>query len=209
MKIKLIKEQRKTIALKVVDSENAILKAPKSISDKKIEEFLKSKANWLNRVTKRMKETEQFSTAFDFEKFIYLDGKQFISTNEISIGFEKLSAKNKWEEIKKYYLSLFWKLEELADKLSKETGLKFKEIKSSNSVRVWGSYNSKGQMKLNFKLLVLPERLIRYVIYHELCHSIHMNHKPQFWKDLEKLCPNYKALKKELSQFSFVLKTAF
>lgn len=209
MKIKLIKEKRKTIVLKVIDSNNAVLKVPKTISDKKIEEFLKSKENWLKKTSNRMKDNENFSTDFDFEKFIYLNGKPFVSTKEISLEFDKLDPEGKKEEIRKYYLSMFWKLEELAEKLSSETGLKYKEIKMTDSVRIWGSYNSKRQMKLNFKLLILPENLIEYVIYHELCHSIHMNHKPQFWKDLEKICPNYKALKKELNKYSFVLKTNF
>lgn len=209
MKIKLIKEKRKTIVLKVIDSNNAVLKVPKTISDKKIEEFLKSKENWLKKTSTRMKDNESFSTDFDFEKFIYLNGKPFVSTKEISLEFDKLDSEGKKEEIRKYYLSMFWKLEELADKLSSETGLKYNEIKITDSVRIWGSYNSKRQMKLNFKLLILPENLIEYVIYHELCHSIHMNHKPQFWKDLEKICPNYKALKKELNKYSFVLKTNF
>ncbi len=209
MKIKLIKEKRKTIVLKVIDSDNAVLKVPKTISDKKIEEFLKSKENWLKKTSTRMKDNESFSTDFDFENFIYLNGKPFVSTKEISLEFDKLDSEGKKEEIRKYYLSMFWKLEELADKLSSETGLKYNEIKMTDSVRIWGSYNSKRQMKLNFKLLILPENLIEYVIYHELCHSIHMNHKPQFWKDLEKICPNYKALKKELNKYSFVLKTNF
>ena len=209
MKIKLIKEKRKTIVLKVIDSDNAVLKVPKTISDKKIEEFLKSKENWLKKTSTRMKDNESFSTDFDFENFIYLKGKPFVSTKEISLEFDKLDSEGKKEEIRKYYLSMFWKLEELADKLSSETGLKYNEIKMTDSVRIWGSYNSKRQMKLNFKLLILPENLIEYVIYHELCHSIHMNHKPQFWKDLEKICPNYKALKKELNKYSFVLKTNF
>ena len=209
MKIKLIKEKRKTIVLKVIDSNSAVLKVPKTISDKKIEEFLKSKENWLKKTLARMKDNESFSTDFDFEKFIYLNGKPFVSTKEISLEFDKLDSEGKKEEIRKYYLSMFWKLEELADKLSSETGLKYNEIKMTDSVRIWGSYNSKRQMKLNFKLLILPENLIEYVIYHELCHSIHMNHKPQFWKDLEKICPNYKALKKELNKYSFVLKTNF
>lgn len=209
MKINLIKEKRKTIVLKVIDSDNAVLKVPKTISDKKIEEFLKSKENWLKKTSTRMKDNENFSTDFDFEKLIYLNGKPFVSTKEISLEFDKLDSEGKKEEIRKYYLSMFWKLEELAEKLSSETGLKYNEIKMTDSVRIWGSYNSKRQMKLNFKLLILPENLIEYVIYHELCHSIHMNHKPQFWKDLEKICPNYKALKKELNKYSFVLKTNF
>ena len=48
--------------------------------------------------------------------------------------------------------------------------------------------------------------LIDYIIVHELCHSKFMNHKPQFWKEVEKYCPNYKILRQKIKEYSFLLK---
>ena len=209
MKINVIREKRRTIALKVLDSENAVLKVPQSISEKKVKEFVDSKQRWLEKTSARMREVEDFSRSFDFKKYIYLNGQQAGKVDDVVIGFEKLSPKAKRLAIKRYYLSMFSNLERLAEKLSGETGLKYKDIKPTGSSRVWGSYNSKGLMKLNYKLLILPEELAVYVVCHELCHSLHMNHKPQFWKQLGTICPNYKAIKKEMARYSFVLKTDF
>lgn len=209
MKIEIIRAKRKTMSLKVLNSEKAVLKAPITAKDKKISEFIDSKQRWLNKISSQMKEIESFARNFNFDKYIYLNGKPYISVADIELGFEHLSAKAKKHAIKNYYLSMFGNVVNVANRLSATTGLVFNEIKPYDSVRVWGSYNAKGLMKLNFKLLILPEELTEYVIYHELCHSIHLNHKPQFWKHLAMICPDYKKRKKELAKYSFVLKSNF
>ena len=43
-----------------------------------------------------------------------------------------------------------------------------------------------------------PEKIIHYVVIHELCHLIHFNHSRDFWKSLEKIIPDYKSSKEWL-----------
>ena len=40
--------------------------------------------------------------------------------------------------------------------------------------------------------------VIDYVLIHELCHTKVKNHSKNFWKEVEKYCPNYKELRKKL-----------
>ena len=45
----------------------------------------------------------------------------------------------------------------------------------------WGSCSSRKLITLNTKLLFLPDHLVRYIMIHELCHTVHMNHSKAFW----------------------------
>lgn len=206
MKIEIIKQRRRTISLKVLDSENAILKVPFSLSEKRIKEFLLEKQNWLEKTAIKLKKNENFAEEFQLDKFIYLKGQKLMEANLISFDFDQLSSAKKKSLIRKYYSSHFFELSNLVEEISEKTNLKFAEIRPTNSVRVWGSFNSAGVMKLNWKLVILPQRLVEYVIIHELCHGKHMNHSPKFWGSVAKFCPNYKKMKKELGTYGFLLK---
>jgi hypothetical protein len=71
----------------------------------------------------------------------------------------------------------------------------FKSMKSR-----WGSCNSNREITLNIYLLMLPWELIDYVIFHELSHTLHLNHSAAFWEQVSEHVPNYKLLRKELKQ---------
>jgi predicted metal-dependent hydrolase len=56
----------------------------------------------------------------------------------------------------------------------------------------WGSCSSKANISLNWRLICCPKPVIDYLIIHECCHLVHMNHSEQFWNLVENLCPDYK-----------------
>lgn len=58
----------------------------------------------------------------------------------------------------------------------------------------WASCSAKRNLSLNTKLLFLPPELVRYVITHELCHTVHMNHSPEFWRLVACHEPTYRTL---------------
>lgn len=207
MKIEVIRQRRKTVCLKMINADLAELRVPKTYSDKKIQEFLDEKRKWLESKSKIFKENEDFSHKFDLENSVYLFGEEVDKFNRVIIGFDDLSKKAKRVAIRKYYEAQFSMLEEIAKDLSSRTGLTYDKIRPINSIRVWGSYSSARVMKLNWKLLLLPKNLVEYVVCHELCHSKHMNHKPQFWNAVGKICPNYKFLRNELKKYGFLLKS--
>jgi predicted metal-dependent hydrolase len=65
----------------------------------------------------------------------------------------------------------------------------------------WGSCSSKKNLNFNYKLLFLPIELVDYIVVHELCHLIEMNHSKKFWKLVENIIPDYKDRRKKLKQF--------
>ena len=66
----------------------------------------------------------------------------------------------------------------------------------------WGSCNQLKELTFNIYLIQLPWKLIDYVIYHELVHTIHMNHGDAFWSELSKYVDSPKKLRKEMKVFA-------
>ena len=56
----------------------------------------------------------------------------------------------------------------------------------------WGSCSIAGGIQYNWKIIIAPERIVNYVVIHELCHILHHNHSPSFWKAVEKYCHDYR-----------------
>ena len=62
----------------------------------------------------------------------------------------------------------------------------------------WGSCSAKGNLNFNCLLMLVPEEIRDYVIVHELCHLLEMNHSPRFWREVETVLPDYKIRRKWL-----------
>lgn len=89
-----------------------------------------------------------------------------------------------------------------ANEISEATGLHAAKFSIRNQKTRWGSCSSRKTISLNRSLLFIPERLVRYLILHELCHTVVMNHSRQYWDLVERFEPNYRSLDKELSAAS-------
>lgn len=80
-------------------------------------------------------------------------------------------------------------------------GLTFGKLSIRAQKTRWGSCTSKGDLNFNWKLATMPQPLIDYVIIHELSHRVEMNHTDRFWAVVEKYCPNWKTLRKQLKTY--------
>lgn len=74
----------------------------------------------------------------------------------------------------------------------------FKGVRLKNNHSNWGSCSRNGNINLSTRLLFAPQRVIDYVIIHELAHLIEMNHSPRFWRLVETAMPDYKEQEKWL-----------
>jgi predicted metal-dependent hydrolase len=86
--------------------------------------------------------------------------------------------------------------------LARKHGFTYQSVQIRKSKTRWGSCSSKKAINLSLYLMLIPQRLREYVLLHELCHTIHMNHSPVFWALLDK-CTNGKSLelRKELKNY--------
>ena len=71
---------------------------------------------------------------------------------------------------------------------AKKMNVQVREVKINNSNLRWGRCTNKKNINRSLFLMMLPERLIEYVILHELAHTIELNHSPRFWEILDIFC---------------------
>lgn len=113
--------------------------------------------------------------------------KDIFNQNSYEMSNEKNIKKmlKKWL-VKKAYKNFLPKLIFLSIKFN----LPFKELKIRGQKTIWGSCDNKQTIKLNYKLLFLPEILVEHIMLHELSHTKYMNHGKKFWDLLKKLDSN-------------------
>ena len=83
-------------------------------------------------------------------------------------------------------------------------GFTYNTVRIKHNVSNWGSCSELGNINLNLNLMRVPEHLRDYVMLHELCHLRYMNHGPEFHALLEEVCPDHRALARELKGYKLI-----
>lgn len=84
--------------------------------------------------------------------------------------------------------------------LSVETQLAYTKVSVRCQKTLWGSCTHANAIQLNYKLLYLPLSLVRHVMIHELCHTIHHNHSNRFWAHVARYDQDWKMHARALRQ---------
>ena len=88
------------------------------------------------------------------------------------------------------------------DELAERHGFSHGTVRITSSRTRWGSCNSLHNINLSLHLMQLPWHLIDYIILHELCHTLEMNHSDRFWALMDKVTDGKsQLLRKELKQY--------
>lgn len=177
MDVKIIRSNRKTVAIQVNSDLSITVRAPHFASEKDIEEILMKKEAW---ISKHIEEIKTRKKRFESE-----------STDKFTPEKIKLLADKALEVIPmrvEYFANIM--------------GVTYGNITIRNQKTRWGSCSSEGNLNFNCRLLFVPDRIVDYVVIHELAHRRFMNHSKAFWKEVEKYMPDYKEQKKLLSRFA-------
>ena len=169
------------------------VKAPKDISEedlisaiKKHGKEIKKRLDHIQKIKERPR-----TRAYDEEgKFLYL-GKEFYLHELIDIdGLDEEELKI---NLKKFYISSCKKvIGERIKTYEKQLRVKHKGFDIVESVKQWGTCNSDKKLTFNYRLAMAPVEIIDYLIVHELCHILHMNHDRSFWRLVGSILPDYK-----------------
>ena len=184
MKVTVIRSNRKTVAIQVNSDLSVTVRAPRSASEKDIEEILKKKEAWISKHIEKIKDAKERFEAEPTEKL----------TREKVIALAEEALKV---------------IPERVEYFAKVIGVTYGKITIRNQKTRWGSCSSKGNLNFNCLLMLAPPEVIDYVVVHELCHRKQMNHSKAFWLEVEKVLPNYKEVRKWLKEEGSQMITLF
>lgn len=184
MKVTVIRSNRKTVAIQVNSNLSVTVRAPRSASEKDIEEILKKKEAWISKHIEKTKETKERFEAEPTEKL----------TREKVIALAEEALKV---------------IPERVEYFAKVIGVTYGKITVRNQKTRWGSCSSKENLNFNCLLMLAPPEVLDYVVVHELCHRKQMNHSKAFWLEVEKVLPDYKEARKWLKEEGSQMITLF
>lgn len=167
MEVTVIRQKRKTVSIRVNSDLTVTVRAPKYASKSEIERIINEKKPW---IIKHLKQMEEENIRKASEKVQYLTNYEIKELAERAMEYIP--------ERVRYYADII--------------GVSYGRITIRNQKTRWGSCSSKGNLNFNCLLMLTPDEIIDYVIVHELCHRIEMNHSKAFWNEVEKILPNYK-----------------
>ena len=165
----LIRSKRKTVSITVKSDGRVIVRAPLLASVRRINEFVESKEDWINKNVKRVLE----NPAPKPREFTPEEKKRLVKKARILIT-----------QRVEYYAPI--------------VGVSYNRIAIKDAKTRWGSCSRDGNLNFSFRLVLKPLELLDYVVVHELCHRIHMNHSKEFWQEVERVLPDYKDRRKRL-----------
>lgn len=80
-------------------------------------------------------------------------------------------------------------------RLTALTGLYPKKVTVKKMTASWGRCSSVGNISINSAVVFYPQDCIDYVIIHELCHLVHLDHSSEFWELVSRYCPDWKNIR--------------
>lgn len=221
----IVNSRFKRISIKVNIFNEIEVRVPAESALPKAEKFVEDNSEWISKlVNKNSKKLEKLN---DY-KFDFKDGDMLILFDEEVYRIEVIeSSKAKYklndeDEVISVYCSnkkdlkrilvKFYRdkareiFEERAAYFAGKLGVKFEKVFIKDQSSRWGSCSSAKNLNFNFRLLLAPERVLDYLVIHEVCHLREMNHSSRFWDLVESLMPDYKLQDLWLKENGFLLK---
>ncbi|MFL6554774.1 MAG: M48 family metallopeptidase [Bacillus sp. (in: firmicutes)] len=208
--VKIVYKKRASMGITIDAYGNVEVQAPKGTTDEHVLQIIEGKWDWIQQKSKEMKDRvlgNKVKVYDHGEIFLYLGNEypikvsQDITINKDYVIFEadKLNIYVKQledEKIKQalkrfYYQQCKTLVEKSIRSYQNHFKIKPRSIRISDNNSNWGTCDSKQQLTFNWKLAMAPQRVIDYVVVHEMCHMVHLNHDRSFWRLVGKILPDY------------------
>lgn len=165
---KVIYSARRTLALCITREGVLLVRAPYRTGEKQILDMIVSHDEWIRKNLKKVEKKMATEEGLSEEKIREL----------------KKLAKDELPDLTRYYANIM--------------GLDFGRITITSAKTRFGSCSSQKNISYSYRLMLYPREAREYVVVHELCHLVEMNHSRRFYALVAKVMPDYKERRKLL-----------
>lgn len=173
VKLEMVKSRRKTISIEIKSSSRIIVRVPLYMSERDALDFVREHRSWIDRNLSKAKSEESIRDAV---------------------------PKMTMSEVREMADEAMKILPPKVEKYAKILNVTYGRITVRNQKTRWGSCSSKGNLNFNCALVRCPEKVIDYIVIHELCHRIYMNHSKAFYNAVSSVMPDYKECEKWIKE---------
>ncbi|QZY55929.1 M48 family metallopeptidase [Crassaminicella profunda] len=203
--------KRKTVQIEIDPACRVKVLAPKGTNEEAIVDLVKSKASLILEKLNELRNKHELikeGNNKNRERLLYLGSEYPVevmideSILKDKISFEQdtffITVKSSEKKILNKALEKFYRkkclktIQQRVTYYQKHFKVKPKEIKVIASKDKWGSCHSNRNLEFNWTLIMGPIEVIDYIVVHEMCHLMHMNHSKSFWRLVGKILPDYK-----------------
>ena len=214
--------RRSTVSVAVDPEQGVVVTAPLGVARGKVDQLVRAKAMWILERLRRRRASERPAPPRELvsgETFRYL-GKQhrLVLERRAELAPLRLQAGRLFlpvpqglgvEHEARYARAalLDWYKARAKALLSARVATWAKVIGATPSKvliteppKRWGSAAADGSLRLNWRIVQAPSRLVDYVVAHELVHLVHADHGREFWALLGRVMPDYEMRKATLRE---------
>ena len=83
---------------------------------------------------------------------------------------------------------------------AEKIGVEYNHIVLKDQKTLWASCSGKKNINYSYRIIKMPPAVQDYLMVHELCHLVHMNHGPEYWQLVAQFCPDYKLHRRWLNE---------
>lgn len=217
----------KYLRMQYTSDKGLVVTQPRGVCEHRLADWVNGKKDWISKALAEMAEKQKHRApdkplerpdAIELPAIGEVIRVQYIPTHsqQISADYEDnglltlqgavdntgfcIHVLQKWTQgYAKHHLGV------LLHKAAADTGFTFKDYRVKAQKSRWGSCSARGNINLNYKLLLMPPEWARYTMVHELCHTQEMNHSKRFWALVEEHVPDYKRIHQAMKRADVVL----
>ena len=167
----VIRSNRKSISIEIRQDATILVRAPYQMQNTEINRFIKEKEDWIVKHLKKAEDRQRKMR--DIQK---LSVEEIQKLTDLALKIIPVKVK--------YFAGVM--------------NVSYGRITIRNQKTRWGSCSAKKNLNFNCLLMLAPDEVVDYVVVHELCHLIEMNHSKKFWAQVEPVMPDYKKQKQWL-----------